>query len=258
MNKFFCSVIIPAFNSEKTIAATLESVKNQIHKNFEVIIINDGSTDKTADICRNFIEKHALPHWQIINQSNRGVSFARDHGISLSKSDFLFFLDSDDTWEQQKISKTLHFMQEHDLDICGENLRSSRLKIKIKKIEILSKNPFVTSSVCLKKNIYIKNQGFKLDQKYSEDYNLWLKIILTGGNAGIMPEKLTNYTIDNNPSSLSKNKKDMFECELINFQEMKKKKYINSIEYFYAVFFSSIKYLRRNILFYRQQKKTNH
>lgn len=247
MNKLFCSIIIPAYNSEKTIEKTLESVKIQTHQNFEVLIIDDGSTDKTYTICRDFIEKNKFSQWHLFHHSNQGVSYTRNHGVTLSRSNLLFFLDSDDTWEQDKINKTLNFMQENNLDMCGESFRYFDLNNNISRMGILSRNPFITSSVCLKKNVYLNVGGFNITQKYSEDYNLWLKIILNGGTAKIIPEKLTNYFIDSNANSLSKNKKKMFHCELLNFREMKKNKYINQFEYIYSIAFSSIKYLKRNI-----------
>lgn len=93
MNKKI-SVIIPIYNSSKTLKRTLNSVVNQNYKNLEIILVNDGSTDDSLSIC----EQYALSDDRIviINQKNMGVGEARNHGIEVSTGDFISFIDSDD------------------------------------------------------------------------------------------------------------------------------------------------------------------
>lgn len=85
------SIIIPAYNAEKTIDKCIKSVQEQTYSNWEVIVINDGSIDKTAEIA-----KKKLPHNNVITKENAGVSSARNLGIALAKGDYLLFLDADD------------------------------------------------------------------------------------------------------------------------------------------------------------------
>lgn len=85
------SIIIPAFNAEKTIENCIKSVQKQTYTGWEIIVINDGSTDKTAEIA-----KKMLPYSNVITTKNAGVSSARNIGISLSKGDYILFLDADD------------------------------------------------------------------------------------------------------------------------------------------------------------------
>ena len=85
------SIIIPAYNAEKTIEKCIESVQEQTYPNWEVIVIDDGSSDKTAEI-----EKKTLSHCNVITKQNEGVSSSRNLGITLSKGDYLLFLDADD------------------------------------------------------------------------------------------------------------------------------------------------------------------
>lgn len=85
------SIIIPAYNAEKTIEKCIESVQEQTYPNWEVIVIDDGSSDKTAEIA-----KKILPHRNVITKENAGVSSARNLGITLSEGDYLLFLDADD------------------------------------------------------------------------------------------------------------------------------------------------------------------
>ena len=91
------SVIIPVYNAEKTLKKCVLSVINQTYTDFEVLIINDGSTDKTQDLCNEFASLDA--RIKIFKNQIKGVSSARNTGISKAVGDFIFFLDSDDWLE---------------------------------------------------------------------------------------------------------------------------------------------------------------
>ena len=86
------SVIIPAYNAQKTIYRCLESILNQTYRNIEVIVVNDGSSDDTENICRQFEDERV----RIVNQKNQGVSQARNTGIVLAQGKYICFVDSDD------------------------------------------------------------------------------------------------------------------------------------------------------------------
>lgn len=94
----FFSIIIPAYNAEKTISKAIESVFNQSFRDFELIVVNDGSSDATRKICEEHT-KHA-PNLIVYNNSNHGVSYSRNFGIKKSKGSYLFFLDADDEIEK--------------------------------------------------------------------------------------------------------------------------------------------------------------
>ena len=96
MPKF--SIIIPVYNVEKYIKKCLDSVVNQTVKDYEVILINDGSTDNSMEIAKKY-------SFKIINQKNQGQSAARNHGIKEAKGDYIVFLDSDDTIEKDYLEK---------------------------------------------------------------------------------------------------------------------------------------------------------
>src|SRR5213594_1840923 len=96
------SVIVPAFNSEATIAETIESVLAQSFHSFEVIVINDGSTDRTSNVLSRFGSNIT-----VIDQPNLGVSAARNRGARRGKGEFLAFLDSDDRWRADALSKLI-------------------------------------------------------------------------------------------------------------------------------------------------------
>jgi glycosyltransferase involved in cell wall biosynthesis len=99
------SVIIPAYNAEKYISASIQSVLDQSISDYEIIVINDGSTDKTLNLLKKF--KH---HIHVIDQENGGVSTARNAGIAYSTGKYIAFLDADDTWHLNKLEIQLQFM----------------------------------------------------------------------------------------------------------------------------------------------------
>ena len=94
------SVIIPVFNREYCINRAIDSVLNQTYKNLEVIVVDDGSTDKTLDVVNKYADRI-----KVIRQENSGPSRARNAGIKASKGFFVGFLDSDDEWLPTKIEK---------------------------------------------------------------------------------------------------------------------------------------------------------
>ena len=110
------SIIIPTYNREKFLLYALESVKAQTYKNWELIVIDDGSTDNTENICRNFAKSIDQP-FKYFYQENQGVASARNYGLKVAKGDFIAFLDSDDRWYPWHISKNLKaFKYNKDLD----------------------------------------------------------------------------------------------------------------------------------------------
>ena len=109
------SVLMPVYNVEKYIEKTLESVRNQTYSDFEVIMINDGSTDSSGAVC----DRWALadPRFKVIHTENRGVSAARNTALSLVKGEYLFFMDSDDLIEPETFEELLRALQENDADM---------------------------------------------------------------------------------------------------------------------------------------------
>jgi glycosyltransferase involved in cell wall biosynthesis len=103
------SVIIPAYNAERFIARTLESVLSQSYKNIEVLIINDGSTDRTLEIAESFARDDS--RIRILHQPNLGATAARNCGIKSSKGEYIAPLDADDIWHEEKIQAQVEGFQ---------------------------------------------------------------------------------------------------------------------------------------------------
>lgn len=103
------SVVIPAFNSAKTLENTIKSVLNQTLQDFEIIVVNDGSTDETVSLIEKLLDHRV----SIISQQNKGVSAARNKGISFAKGEYIAFLDSDDLWLPEKLQIQYDFLQKN-------------------------------------------------------------------------------------------------------------------------------------------------
>ena len=101
------SVIIPVYNGARFLRAALESVFAQTYRPFEVIVVDDGSTDDSGDIAQSFPEVH------YIHQKNQGVAAARNHGIEVARGEFFAFLDQDDLWTPEKLKLQVDYLQNH-------------------------------------------------------------------------------------------------------------------------------------------------
>ena len=116
------SVIVPAYNAAKTIKSTILSILTQNYEDFELIIVNDGSTDNTLSICKSIIDNRVI----VIDQENGGLSCARNTGIRASKGKYICFVDSDDTINSNYLNYLYSSIKDNnsDLAICGMQLSS--------------------------------------------------------------------------------------------------------------------------------------
>lgn len=196
------SVIIPAYNAERFIAQTLNSVLAQTFQNFEVIVVDDGSKDKTAKIA----ESYGAPV-RCIKKANGGVSVARNLGMKEACGDYIAFLDADDLWHATKLEKQVGFLDENpEVGLCftwieridenGKLLRRGEISDYADYCEaLLLYLCFVTcSSVMLRKKIAEKTSGF--DSRYTnyEDLEYWLRLSLITDFAAV-PEYLLQYRV---------------------------------------------------------------
>ena len=127
MENNLISIILPLYNSEKTIYNTIKSILNQTYKNFELLIINDGSTDNSLSICNSFNDSRI----RIINQDNSGVSSARNNGLRNIKGDYFCFVDSDDCLKNNMLKDMCEKIDknEPELIICGyEEIKDESIK----------------------------------------------------------------------------------------------------------------------------------
>lgn len=147
MNKYKekITVIIPAYNVEKYVGKCIESVLNQTYKNLDIIIVNDGSTDSTSEILEQYA--HNDKRIRLFHQKNQGNSAARNFALSITDSDFITFVDSDD-WIDEKLIETLYSdLKKYDADISSTthyyaypNEKKCKESEKDKSIKVYSRN----------------------------------------------------------------------------------------------------------------------
>ena len=256
---YFVSVIIPVYNSEKSIICCLTSVVCQTYKNFEIIIVDDGSEDSSSAIVNEFIKKENDINIILVKQKNSGPSVARNNGIKKAKGKYIAFLDSDDEWYPEKLDRIIaEFKKNDDLYILSslysignrliKNNTTESLKY-ISTINLLLKNSLLTSGVVCKKELFEKFQ-FNEKQKYSEDYRLWLEIVSSGYKCAILNEYLLkmNGKPTYGASGLSSNLWMMEKGELDNYLHLYNIGNINCLYFIFATVFSLIKYSRRAII----------
>ena len=107
MEEPLVSVIIPTFNSEKYISDTIISVQNQTYKNWEMLLVDDGSTDETQTIITSFLTDKRIQFYSL--EKNSGTGVARNLGVSKAAGKYISFLDADDLWKQKKTGKANQF-----------------------------------------------------------------------------------------------------------------------------------------------------
>ena len=191
-------VIIPVYNGENTITKAIESVMAQTNANIgKIIVVNDGSTDATVSTIRSMDQ----PNVELITTLNRGVASARNTGISASKSEWIAFLDSDDSWLNNKLEKQLSIAKKYDVSfICSAaTLNGKKTEGKISSLSLWRGNFIATSSVVMTREHASKiNPLFSLNMTFAEDYATWFKILATCSGY-FTPENLTHYDISPKP-----------------------------------------------------------
>lgn len=182
----FISVIIPTYNRAQFIRRAIDSVLNQTYKNFELIIVDDGSTDETEDFL-DPLKKAGLIRY--LKRPNLGVSCARNFGVENATGTFISFLDSDDEWLPHKLQDQLNFLERHSSlrIVYGEELwiRNGK-RVNQKKIhqksggwifdQCVQQCLIAPSSVMMEKSLFLEMGGFDEQFMVCEDYDLWLKI----------------------------------------------------------------------------------
>lgn len=251
------SIVIPVYNSSQTIAKCLESVISQTFKDYEVILIDDGSTDDSYEIVEKFINGHNVTNFTIVRQDNSGVSMARNLGIRKASGEYIAFLDSDDLWRVDKLTDQIDaFESDKNIDFLGTARNGKLFNFKaggLKKISVRSlvyKMSFFTSTVVFKREIVEKVGFFKEDMRYSEDADFFIRIA-SSYNCYILNKDLV-LTGEGIPhfkrSGLSSNLVAMEKGELRNLREAYKKGYISYQTHILSTIFSILKFVRRYII----------
>lgn len=220
------SVIIPAYNSGKTILRALHSVFNQSLIPIEVIVVDDGSSDNTAALVRE-----NYPDAKLILQKNAGAAAARNAGAKASSGEFIAFLDSDDFWHKQKLEFQSSIFKDHtDIGMCSttcmffteQSLLDNRSNLDQPITEILyDRIPFSqvfrypylgTPSVMLRKTMFEQIGGFNENLETAEDVDLWIRSAYQSGY--ILIRNALTYVVEQSLSLSSRATKSPYESHL--------------------------------------------
>lgn len=255
------SVVIPVYNAEKTIIDALESVKDQLVRPSEIILVDDGSTDNSADRIRQFKEANPDLNLILISKTNGGVSSARNRGMEAASGKWIALLDSDDVWLPQKLARQMRIIKENpDIDFLGTTRNDEKInRVLWKKFKqltrigprlLLVKFVFVVPTVLFKKEIPEHAGYFDEQQRYAEEGNFFIRISHKY-NCFLLNESLVltgHGKAHFGQSGLSGNLKEMEKGELKNMREALKMRIINPAEYVILCSFSILKYIRRILL----------
>lgn len=188
------SIVVPLYNKEAYITEAIESILAQTFDRFEIVIVNDGSTDNSLGIAQSIND----PRIKIINQRNAGVSSARNNGIKNAKFEYIAFLDADDWWDPsflEKIFQAIVRFPNHNIFATGYNrvfenkidtydhsdlpkLNNVGLINYFKIIGSCDSAPLNSSNIVIKKNHFYERGLFKEDLKNHEDHELFLRLCL--------------------------------------------------------------------------------
>lgn len=204
------TVFIPIYNSEKYIKETLKSIINQTYDNLEILIIDDGSTDRSLEIINEFKDKRIKI---LKNETNKGIPYTRNRGLKNSNGKYIAIMDSDDISMKDRIEKQVNYLQTHpNIDLVSSNIKKFsnnrfenfiyRIHSEFKKYlndtqvkyNMIFSNPIPNTSVMIRKET-IEKLNLRYDEKFfvAQDYNFWVDMILSNCKLIVMKDVLLEY-----------------------------------------------------------------
>jgi glycosyltransferase involved in cell wall biosynthesis len=211
--------VIPIYNGCAYIVAALQSLVAQTRRDFEIIVIDDGSTDGSIDLVRAFAASTAAddPAIRVIRQDNAGVSAARNRGIAAARADYVGFLDADDLWAREKVAHHVGLMAAHPaidltfsgfdhIDAAGRNLSAGLVPTEgaLRLERLMTRNVIHSSAVIARREAVVAAGGFDPALSFYEDVDLWLRVAaLRPDNLHAIAQPLASYR--RHPSQTTRN-----------------------------------------------------
>lgn len=206
------SIIMAAYNAEKTIEQAINSVLNQTYTNFELIVVNDCSKDRTVELVKSIAATDDRVRL-ISNVKNSGVSYTRKHGLEEANGSWIAILDSDDAWKPEKLEKQIELQRRTNADLLftGSAFMDSEghpidwylhAPSEVAYRQLLKQNVLSNSSALVRKELYAKN--YAVGDGMHEDFAIWLNILKEGKNAYGVDEPLLIYRIAKSSKSGNK------------------------------------------------------
>ena len=242
------SVVITTFNRKNLLKETLDSIQRQSFTDFEIIIVDNYSEDKT----KNFILNHPNKKIRFYQNKNNGIiAINRNFGIKKAKGKYIAFCDDDDLWETDKLHRQIDFIKHHNISLCYSNAKSfndhgticekyvRRVVKKSHYKKLLWGNYIPNSSVIVLKKCFNDLGMLNEENKIREDYDMWLRIsekYLIGG----LDESLISYRIHSKNNTFSRTKETLKSIKtLLNIKDII---FISNIRFFFVIVFHILKF----------------
>lgn len=239
MNKPLISIITPNFNGAAFISEAYRSVQCQTETNWEWIIVDDNSSDKSRELIEEIaaLDPRVSP---IFIDINSGAAAARNAGLDIAQGDYIAFLDIDDRWENEKLETSLKYMQATKADFIYTNYLKVKNSIlgtqiigtpsEIDYVDLLKTCHICTSTVVIRRQV-IGMTRMEIRLRRGQDYVFWLQILKKIGKAQRASEKpLTTYTIGNASLSSNKIRKAYFQWYI--YRKVLNLRFLESVYYF--------------------------
>ncbi|HEY1405826.1 MAG TPA: glycosyltransferase family A protein [Spirochaetota bacterium] len=259
MKRGLVSVVIPMYNAERSIAKSVSSAIKQRYAHIEVIVVDDGSTDRSPSIVKKIIAQNPKSKIRMVRKQNGGVSSARNAGMRTARGEFIAFLDADDAWMKEKTALQIAVLNENPhVGMVGALISTARYRsgkdseecIPITVRHQIFKNHFQTSTVIVRRSVVNEIGYFDETQRYAEEGDYWIRIIARFP-ALLLRRGLVDYDGGKpgfGTSGLSANLREMERGELKNIRYAFRAGIISAPLFFCGIIFSLAKYLRRVII----------
>lgn len=199
----FVSVILPVYNGSQYIAEAINSILDQTHENFEIIVLDDGSTDETLALLSSFKDNRISVHTE---SNNKGIVYQLNKGLTLAKGDMIARMDADDISYPNRFQKQIEFLLNHpkiqvlgsQAEKFGEISKITNYPKKSKSIDFLLNYycPVLHPSVMMRSSLFQEKNFYYKNIPYAEDYQLWIDIS-DGTNIANHADVLIKYRIHN-------------------------------------------------------------
>jgi teichuronic acid biosynthesis glycosyltransferase TuaG len=233
-NKPLVSIIMPVFNAGDYLISSIQSVLDQTYTNWQLIIINDGSTDNSQEIISNFLSSKKILNFTI---TNSGQAYARNYGLKYATGFFTAFIDADDIWFNNKLEIQIKTFQDNNIDLIftdsniidkngiltEESISPIRKKgIKYNLNNYISSNFFIPILTTICKTSILNQIGFFNESqkiKNAEDFDLWLRILYNKYNIFYIDTVTASYRVHSNQSTFLDYTSSVPVCySLLNFK----------------------------------------
>lgn len=277
MSKVFLSFIIPAYNSERYIEPCLDSIINQTCDDYEIVIINDGSTDRTSDIIDKYIKEYPEKTIRVYMQQNQGISSARNNGIDKAQGEYITFVDHDDWIEKNYVQKVKNKLQSENSDmlVFGYNTIDENDNI-IHTLPVAKDKKWARWGVCTvwlivaKRDLFVRNEIYFPENLFNEDIPVAINLSFYSQKFTTLNEILYHYRVyigntcskihqkyESSPES-RRNVFRVFSDIITKLDKQDEKDLViyNAIKFYYGLLFVYFKYNTKEELLDEYEKYT--